>query len=56
MVSKRTPYHPTVLTVYVYKVYLFTQERGERGRVEPERKGEGKQGRMHITKQMYARN
>jgi hypothetical protein len=39
----RTPYPPPLHTVYVYKDYLFTQERGGGGRFESERKGEGQQ-------------
>jgi hypothetical protein len=32
--------NPISPTVYVYTVYLFTQGSRERGRVEPERRGE----------------
>ncbi len=38
----RTPFPPSH-TVYVYTVYLFTQTRGEKGRVEPERRLDGQQ-------------
>ncbi len=38
----RNPIPPPLPTVYVYKVYLFTQGRGG-GRVEPERRLEGQQ-------------
>jgi hypothetical protein len=43
----RTPYL-SLYNVYVYTVYLFTQRRG--GRVEPERRGDGQQGSVQITK------
>jgi hypothetical protein len=33
----------TLYNVYVHKVYLFTQGRGDGGRVEPERRLEGQQ-------------
>jgi len=46
----QTPTFPPPYTpyVYAYTVYLFTKGRGER--VEPERSGEGQQGRVQITK------
>jgi hypothetical protein len=34
---------PLPYTVYVYTVYLFTQGRGGGGRIEPERRLEGRQ-------------
>jgi hypothetical protein len=40
---------PPPYILYTYTVYLFTQGRG-RGRVEPERRGEGQQGKVQITK------
>jgi hypothetical protein len=39
----RPPYPKPLHTEYVYTVYLFAQERGEGGRVEPERRLEGQQ-------------
>ncbi len=46
----KTPYPPplTYCTVYVYKVYLFTQGGG--GGSWTREKGRGKQGRVQITK------
>jgi hypothetical protein len=41
--AAQNPMLPPLHTVYVYTVYLFTQERGEGLRVEPERRLEGQQ-------------
>ncbi len=37
----QNPTPPSLHTVYVYTVFLFTLGRGEGGRVEPERRLEG---------------
>jgi hypothetical protein len=37
------PFHTVAHTAYVYALYLFTQGRGEGGRVGPERRLEGQQ-------------
>ncbi len=37
MSEAQNPYPPLTHTVYVFTVYVFTQERGVGGRVEPER-------------------
>jgi hypothetical protein len=50
MISNKIPYPPSFHTVYIYAVYLFTQGRGDRGRVELERREEGQQMRIQITK------
>jgi hypothetical protein len=48
MVSNRIPY-PITHGIRMYSIqYLFTQGRGGGGRVEPERRGEGQQGRVQI--------
>jgi hypothetical protein len=46
----RTPYPPTSHTVYVYTSILIHTEKGGGGRVEPERRVEGQQGKVEITK------
>jgi hypothetical protein len=46
----QNPIPPPLNTVYVCTANLFTQGRGEGGRVEPERRGEGATGESKVTK------
>ncbi len=58
------PLHTVLYTCIQYTYSLFTQGRGEGGRVEPERRGEGQHKRVQITELgwqyqhdwMYTRN
>ncbi len=40
---------PRIYTLYVNTLYLLTHGRGVGGEVEPERRGEGQQGKVQIT-------
>jgi len=48
LTESHTP--PPLQTLDLYKIYIFTQGRGNGARVEPERRGEGQQGREQVTK------
>jgi hypothetical protein len=43
------PHPPTPYTCILYSLLIHTSKGGG-GRIEPERKGEGQQGRVQITK------